>query len=175
MTTHNTDTTTLNTLIATLLDSIDGYTKAAQDVDNREWADRFNARARERQSAVAGLQAAVARCGGNPEDDGTLLAGAHRAFINLKEAVTGRDDTAILNEVERGEDYLKEKFEAALRHTDLTADARAAVDAAWNSVKAGHDEMSALKHRNEGARDYASQQEYAAETERQRRDDEPLV
>ena len=171
---HNTDTTTLNTLTATLLDSIDGYTKAGQDVQNRELAERFNARARERQSAVAGLQAAVARCGGNPEDDGTLLAGAHRAFLNLKEAVTGRaDDQAILNEVERGEDYLKEKFEAALRNTDLSPEARAAVDAAWGSVKSGHDEMSQLKHtwqgyekgRDDARSETVREQEYASESE----------
>ena len=32
MTEHSKDTTTLNTLIATLLDSVDGYTKSAHDV-----------------------------------------------------------------------------------------------------------------------------------------------
>ena len=140
------DTTILNTLIATLIDSIDGYQKAAADTSNRSFADMFSARARERQHAVTTLQAAVARLGGNPEDDGTTAGAAHRGWINLKEAVLGRDDEAIVKEVERGEDYLKEKFEAALRHTDLPAEARAAVDEAWTSVKAGHDEMSALKH-----------------------------
>ena len=174
MTEHNTETTTLNTLIATLLDSIDGYTKSAEDVRDAQLRERFLARARERQGVVGTLQAAVARCGGNPEDDGTLLAGAHRAFLNLKEAVTGTDDTAILNEVERGEDYLKAKFEAAIRNTDLAPDARTAIQSAWDSVKAGHDEMSALKHRREGAEDYAErqadtatvrEQEYAAESD----------
>ena len=146
MTEHNTDTTTLNTLIGTLIDSIEGYQKAAADTTNTRFAEMFNARARERQHAVTTLQAAVARLGGNPEDDGTTAGAAHRGWINLKEAVLGRDDEAIVKEVERGEDYLKEKFEAALRHTDLPAEARAAVDEAWTSVKAGHDEMSALKH-----------------------------
>lgn len=182
MTTHDSDTTTLNTLIATLLDSIDGYTKSAQDVKDRDLADRFNARARERQSAVSGLQAAVARLGGNPEDDGTLLAGAHRAFINLKEVVTGTDDQAIINEVERGEDYLKNKFEAAMSNVDLAPEARAAVDAAWTSVKAGHDEMSGLKHQRERVESYAegredasvARQEYASESDLRRRD-EPLI
>jgi uncharacterized protein (TIGR02284 family) len=167
MTEHSKETTTLNTLIATLLDSIDGYTKSAQDIDNRQLAERFNARARERQGAVTALQAAVARLGGNPEDDGTLLAGAHRAFLNLKEAVTGRDDQAILNEVERGEDYLKEKFEAAMRHTDLAPEARAAVEQAWSSVKSGHDEMSQLKHTMQGyreGREEVRSQEYADES-----------
>ncbi|OYX16947.1 MAG: hypothetical protein B7Z07_01480, partial [Sphingomonadales bacterium 32-67-7] len=102
--------------------------------------------AQERQHAVTKLQAAVARLGGDPEDDGTTAGAVHRGWINLKEAVLGRDDEAIVKSVESGEDYLKEKFEAAIRHTDLPADARAAVEEAWLSVKAGHDEMSALKH-----------------------------
>lgn len=147
---HSADTTTLNTLIATLLDSVDGYTKSAEDVRDSDLRERFLARARERQGAVAKMQAAVARLGGNPEDDGSLLAGAHRVFLSLKEAVTGTDDQAILNEIERGEDYLKEKFEAAMRATDLGVEARAAVSEAWGSVRSGHDEMSALKHQRQG-------------------------
>jgi uncharacterized protein (TIGR02284 family) len=146
MTSTTKDVTILNTLIATLLDSIDGYQKSAGDIENQALADKFNSRARERQAAVTKLQAAVASAGGNPEDDGTLLAGAHRAFINLKEAVTGRDDKAIVAEIERGEDYLKEKFETALADAGLSPAGRAAADEAWQSVRAGHDEMSALKH-----------------------------
>lgn len=146
MTTPAKDVSILNTLIATLLDSIDGYQKSAGDIDNQALADKFTARARERQSAVTKLQAAVASAGGKPEDEGTMLAGAHRAFINLKEAVTGRNDKAIVAEIERGEDYLKEKFETALTDTDLSPAGRAAADEAWQSVRAGHEEMSALKH-----------------------------
>jgi uncharacterized protein (TIGR02284 family) len=140
------DTTTLNTLIGTLIDSVNGYQKAAADTENARFAEMFNARAQERQAAVTKLQAAVARMGGNPEDDGTTAGAIHRGWINLKEAVVGRDDEAIVNSVESGEDYLKEKFEAALKHKDLPADARAAVEEAWTSVRAGHDQMSQLKH-----------------------------
>lgn len=146
---HNadvTDTATLNTLIATLIDSVNGYQKAAADTDNTRFAEIFNARAQERQAAVTKLQAAVASLGGNPEDDGTTAGAIHRGWINLKEAVVGRDDEAIVNSVESGEDYLKEKFEAALKHKDLPVQARAAVEEAWTSVKAGHDQMSQLKH-----------------------------
>lgn len=140
------DTTTLNTLIGTLIDSVEGYRKAAADTENSRFAEMFNARAGERQQAVTTLQAAVSRMGGNPEDDGTTAGALHRGWINLKEAVVGNDDEAIVNEVERGEDYLKEKFETAMKHKDLPAEARAAVEQAWTSVKAGHDEMSRLKH-----------------------------
>lgn len=146
MNTNSNDVDVLNTLIATLLDSVEGYQKSAGDIDNRILAEKFNARARERQTAVTKLQAAVAAAGGTPEDDGTLLGGAHRAFQSLKEAVTSRDDKAIVSEIERGEDYLKAKFETARAEAGLSPGARAAVDEAWQSVRAGHDEMSALKH-----------------------------
>ena len=139
-------TVTLNTLIGTLIDSIEGYQKAAADTENSRFAEMFNSRAQERQQVLTKLQATVARLGGNPEDDGTTAGAAHRGWINLKEAVLGRDDEAIVNEVERGEDYLKAKFKAALDNVDLPAEARAVVLEAWTSVKDGHDEMSALKH-----------------------------
>jgi len=45
-----------------------------------------------------------------------------------------------------GGDYLQEKFETILNHKDLPAEARMAVEEAWTSVKAGHDQMSQLKH-----------------------------
>lgn len=141
-----TDTTALNTLIGTLIDSVNGYQKAAADTDNSRYAEMFNARAQERQAAVSSLQAAVARLGGNPEDDGTTAGAIHRGWINLKEAVVGRDDEAIVNSIESGEDYLKGKFETILEHKDLPVEARAAVEEAWRSVKAGHDQMSQLKH-----------------------------
>jgi uncharacterized protein (TIGR02284 family) len=151
MTEHSQSTTTLNTLIATLLDSIEGYQNSAENVDDQQLRQRFQARASERQQAVSTLQAAVGRLGGNPEDDSTLLGGAHRVFVNLKAAVTGRDDQAIINEVERGEDYLKGKFQAALKEDNLDSEARSAIQQAWTSVQAGHDEMSRLKHEWQGS------------------------
>ena len=140
------DTVTLNTLIGTLIDSIEGYQKAAADTTTQRVAEMFNARAQERQQVLTKLQAAVARLGGNPEDDGTTAGAVHRGWMNLKEAVLGQDDETIVKTVEEGEDYLKNKFAAAMKNADLPAEARAAVEEAWTSVRAGHDEMSALKH-----------------------------
>ncbi len=145
------DIRTLNGLIATTLDSIDGYTTAASDSESGRFAQIFNDRARERRQVVTLLQAEVARLGGNPEDDGTLLAGAHRAFLNLKAAVTGKDDKAIINEVERGEDHIKAKYEDALGDPDLSPPTKMAIDEAYTSVRDGHDQMRDLKHSMEAA------------------------
>ncbi len=140
------DISTLNGLIATTIDSVDGYRTSAQDVENPRFAELFTARASERSSVAEQLRAEVKRLGGNPEDDGTLAAAGHRAFVNLKAAVTSRDDRAIVNEVERGEDQIKAKYEAALKDDDLSPGCRSLVETAYGSVKSGHDQMRDLKH-----------------------------
>ena len=146
MTDTSHDIRTLNGLIATTIDSVDGYRSSAEAVDSTRFADLFTARAGERSSVAEQLRAEVRKLGGNPEDDGTALAGAHRGFLNLKAAVTNRDDRAIVNEVERGEDHIKEKFEDALKDDKLSSETRRVVESCFGSIKSGHDEMSQIKH-----------------------------
>ena len=146
MTDTSHDIRTLNGLIATTIDSVDGYTEAAKDSGNPHFTKMFITRAEERRKAAGDLQAEVSRLGGNPEDDGTILAGAHRVFLDLKSMMTGNDDKAIVNEVERGEDHIKAKFEDAMQDVDLAPATKSIIGAAWASVKAGHDQMRDLKH-----------------------------
>lgn len=146
MTDTSHDIRVLNSLIATTIDSIDGYRTSAKDVKSTDLKQRFLDRASERETMVASLRERVSALGGNPEDDGTVLAGAHRMFVDLKSAVTGSDDQAVINEVERGEDHIKAKFKDALADSDLSPETRQVIESAWTSVKSGHDEMSSLKH-----------------------------
>ncbi len=143
----NKNVATLNSLIATTLDSVDGYRKAAEEANAAQFREVFLSRASERQAVVTNFQAKVRELGGNPEDDGTVLASAHRAFLGLRDAITGdRDDSAVVAEVERGEDHIKSKFETALNESDLDPAVRQLIDDGYASVRAGHDQMSALKH-----------------------------
>ena len=136
----------LNELIETTLDSINGYEDSAKNIDNERLRETFRQRADERQQVVQDLRNEVRRIGGDPEQSGTFLGKAHQRFEDLKAAVTGRDEKAIVNEVERGEDYLKAKYETALEGSDLTGDSRSVVERAYHWVREGHDQMSQLKH-----------------------------
>lgn len=136
---------TLNGLIATTIDSAEGYKDAAEDATSTRFASMFQARAQERQQVANQLRAEVARLGEEPEDDGTILASAHRAFMGLRDAVTGQDDNAVIKEVERGEDHIKAKYEEALKDDDLDPACRTVVEQCYTSVKQGHDQMSQLK------------------------------
>ncbi|MFD1950736.1 PA2169 family four-helix-bundle protein [Sphingomonas arantia] len=143
---NTTDVTVLNSLIKTTLDSMKGYEEAAKDAESTQFATMFADFARDRSAVAMKLQAQVRTLGGEPEMDSSLLAAAHRSFMDLKQAITGKDDKAIIEEVERGEDVIKAKYEAAMQEADLSPTTLAAVKDGFVSVKEGHDKMSALKH-----------------------------
>jgi uncharacterized protein (TIGR02284 family) len=143
---HSETITALNTLIATTIDSVNGYEDSAKNIDNERLREIFRQRADERQEVVSKLRSEVQRLGGNPEDDGSFLGKTHQRFEDLKAAITGRDEKSIINEVERGEDYLKEKFETALNSATLSGESRSVVEQCYQSVRSGHDQMSQLKH-----------------------------
>jgi uncharacterized protein (TIGR02284 family) len=143
---HSETISTLNTLIATTIDSITGYEDSAENIDNQRLREIFRERANDRQQVVEKLRSEVRRLGGNAEDDGSFLGKAHQRFEDLKAAVTGRDEKAIINEVERGEDYLKEKWQVALQSGNLDGESHDVVERCYQSIKSGHDQMSQLKH-----------------------------
>ena len=148
---HNDGLTVLKTLTDTLADSVNGYREAAQHVDSREFQDMFTQLGADRSQALGTLQAEVARLGGTTDSDGSMLGHLHQSWLDLKANLTGRDDKAVINEVERGEDYLKGKFETALSTTGLDSTVLAAIEQAYTSVRQGHDRVSQLKHSLEGA------------------------
>ena len=140
------DTTVLNTLIATTLDSMKGYRESAEASENTTHQQFFNQMAEERSQVAAELQAHVRSLGGDPETDSSTAGAAHRGWVNLKSAITGRDEQAIVNEVERGEDYIKEKYEAAMKDDELSPATRGLLEKAFASIRKGHDRASQMKH-----------------------------
>ena len=137
---------TLNGLIETTVDSVTGYEDSAKNVENERFREIFRSRADERQQVVQELRNEVRRLGGDPEESGSFMGRAHQRFEDLKAAITGRDEKSIINEVERGEDYIKGKFEAALEGDNLGAESREVVQRCFQSVREGHDQISQLKH-----------------------------
>ena len=143
--------TVLKTLTDTIADSVNGYREAAQHVDSVEFKQMFTELGDERSQVLSDLDAELSRLGGSPADrDGTTMGMLHQRWLDFKVSVTGNDDKAVINEVERGEDYLKEKFETAMDSDTLDGDSRGIVERAFSSVREGHDRVSALKHSLEG-------------------------
>jgi uncharacterized protein (TIGR02284 family) len=142
----STDIAEINDLLAVTLDSIEGYTEARDKVEASQFTPAFNERILERQSILTALESEVRRLGGEPEQSGTMLAGASRMVANLKEAVLGRDDKAIIDQIERGEDHIKAKFETAMNNPDLSSQAAEVIRECYVTIKQGHDRMRDMKH-----------------------------
>jgi uncharacterized protein (TIGR02284 family) len=139
------DISVLNSLITTTIDSANGFERASEDADVARFADMFREFAGERRQVVARLQEAVRAAGGTPNDDGSLKADLHRRWLDLRDAFSGGDQ-AIVEEVERGEDYLKAKYDSALQDTELSQGTMVVIREGYQSVVAGHDRASQLKH-----------------------------
>ena len=146
----NHDVSKLDDLIITLIDSIKGYDHSAEKAEAARYKGFFLEMAQDRRTAVSRLQDASRALAGTPADYGSASGTLHRRVEDLRVALGG-GDKAIIKEVERGEDYLKEEFERVLNDERMSPEAMAAVRDAYESVRRGHDEASELKHRLEAA------------------------
>jgi len=136
--------TILNELIETSKDGETGFRKAAEDARDPELKSLFSTCATRCADGARELQGVVRASGGDPEQSGSVVAALHRGWISVKGAVTSRDDKAILEECERGEDYAKAQYKKALEQ-NLPADVGAIVQRQYQGVVANHDKVRALR------------------------------
>ena len=135
---------TLNNLIETCKDGQNGFQTAAEGVKNSELKTLFHTYAQQRAQFAGELQGEVRRLGGDPEQTGSVAATLHRGWINIKSAVTGEDENAVISECERGEDSAVSNYRDAL-NADLPADVRSIVERQYTQVKSAHDRIRALE------------------------------
>lgn len=135
---------TLNGLIETCKDGQEGFKTAAEGVERSDLKSLFYEFAQQRSQFAGELQALVQTLGGDPENSGSFSGSIHRGWMNIKSAVTGKDENAILNECERGEDSAKAAYKDALENM-LPAHVLETVQAQYTSVQAAHDRIKALR------------------------------
>jgi uncharacterized protein (TIGR02284 family) len=140
----NHEVSKLDDLIITTIDSIKGYEHSAEKDPQSRYAGFFREMAAERREVVSVLQARSRALGGSPADYGSTAATIHRRFEDLRAALGG-GDAAIIKEVERGEDYLKEEYDRVLNDDRMSEEGLAVVRSCYDSVRRGHDQASAYK------------------------------
>ena len=135
----------LNDLIETSKDGQEGFKTCAEDIKHPELKALFVQRATDCATAAAELQAAVRSLGGDPETSTSVSGDLHRRWVDLKSAITGKDDVALLNEAERGEDVAKKSYSKALENKDVTPEAHALIQKQFQGVMRNHDKIKALR------------------------------
>lgn len=135
---------TLNDLIEASKDGEEGFRSCADHTGDTRLKEFFSNRAQSCAAAVIELQDLVRAYGGDPETGGGLGGALHRRWIDIKSAITGHDDRAILNECERGEDIAVASYRRALdKH--LPPDVRTTVERQYQGVLQNHDQVKSLR------------------------------
>jgi uncharacterized protein (TIGR02284 family) len=111
----------LKTLLTRLIDSREGYRDALEHVRSPATKSVFEEFMARRDRDASELRATLTTMGHTADDDGSILASAHRTFTNLKDSVTGASDEQTLAEVVRGEKTLLDAYEKALESTGATS------------------------------------------------------
>jgi uncharacterized protein (TIGR02284 family) len=136
---------TINSLIETLKDGEKGFKEAADAVKDPQLKSLFQQYSQQRHRFADELQSQARTLGETKPEKTSSAAGAmHRAWINLKSAVTSGDDKSILSECERGEDSAVHEFEEAMRD-GLTGQVRDVVARQFSEIKSAHDRVKHLR------------------------------
>ena len=137
---------TINNLIETLKDGQEGFKQASEAVKDSNLKSIFSEFSLQRSKFAGELQAQAVQMGeSNPEDSSSTAGAMHRAWINLKSAITSGDDHAVLAECERGEDSAIKEYKEAMEGDDLSAPVREIVAQQYTEVKSSHDRIKQLR------------------------------
>ena len=134
----------LNDLLESARDGEYGFTACAEHADSVQLKGIFQRHAQECASAASELEHEVRRLGGEPAAGGTVAGALHRGWVSVKSALSVRDDKAVLEECERGEDAAVARYRKALK-TPMPADVRALVERQAQGAQRNHDEVRALR------------------------------
>ena len=137
---------TINGLIETLKDGQEGFRQASTAVKDSQLKTLFSEYSLQRSKFAGELQNEAISLGEHSPENASSTAGAmHRAWINLKSAITSGDDHAILAECERGEDSAVSEYKKAMDEEALSAPIRETISRQYSEVKGAHDRIRELR------------------------------
>lgn len=137
----------LNELVETLKDGQKGYADAMTDVEDTSLKATFKTYAAQRAEYITQIEDQMFKLNLHPDtNEGSSVTGAvHRAWIDLKAALTNKDNKAVLNECERGEDVAVKAYQTALKAQDLPSTLKSVIEQQYQGVLEAHDKIKALR------------------------------
>lgn len=117
-------------------DSIDGYRRAHDAAEDIDLKAAFASRIDRREATLARINAALSAMGEKRVTSGSTLGTLHDLWGAVVNAL-GSSDHAVISQVEEGEDFLKQRFEEALRRRDIKDEERRVIVACLREIAEG--------------------------------------
>jgi uncharacterized protein (TIGR02284 family) len=142
----------INDLVETCKDGMKGYETAAESVENPLIKAELSRFSQQRAQFVTELETQARHNGITPKHETTLEGAAldvvgavHRGWINLKSAVTGNDNKAVLNECENGDAAALKAYEEALMVENLPTNMKDIIGKQHSQILEAKNKITALK------------------------------
>lgn len=142
--THDELISTLNNLIETCKDGAEGFKTCSEDANDLHLKEELATRSQSCGLAAGELQDLVVNLGGKPAVGPSLSGALHRRWVDIKAAILGKDDEAILNECERGEDVAVHSYRRALEKT-LPPEVNTIIERQYHGVLQNHDAVKKMR------------------------------
>ncbi len=135
---------TLNQLIETAKDGQNGFQAAANDCTDATLKQILMQFSRERGRFAVELESFAEKQGQESEQTESLSAAVHCGWINLRSTLSTRDNLAVLEEWERGEDHAVQQYLDALQTRQL-GNAAAVVEKQLDQMQKAHQQIRNLR------------------------------
>jgi len=149
---HNLDDATLakvQDLIEVNVDSFNGFRQAAENTKDLSVSSLFTRISEDRVQQAIELQKIVLGNDVEAESTGSLIGAIHRVILDWR-AYFDKGDVCVLEEAERGEDYIKKQYEEALQATAGSA-VTDVLNRHFVAVKAAHDRVRDVRDAKKNA------------------------
>ncbi|MBC7892696.1 MAG: PA2169 family four-helix-bundle protein [Sphingobacteriaceae bacterium] len=138
----------LNELVKINNDRIQGYEKAIEDTKDTELNGLFRQAVLQSQNFRSQLADHIVRIDGKAVSDATstdLSSKIHRAWIDIKAALSGNDRDTVLGSVEFGENAAVEAYEDALDEDDLPHHIKDVIETQLADLRATRDRVLSMR------------------------------
>lgn len=134
----------LQDLIRVNIDSSKGFDHAADEVDNPQLENFFRDCSAQRNRFAEQLRQYVRMNDEEAEDSGSIKGSMHRWWLDLRGKMQEHEPHAILQEAERGEDFIKGRYERVLKDT-TGSPINDVIASQYREVKTIHDKVRDLR------------------------------
>ncbi len=142
----------LKNITELLIDSRKGYQEAAERAEAPHLKQLLNKLSVERAPMINEVGSKLRMLGEDDiPQDGTVKGDLHRAWIDIRDSLSGSANADILSECERGEKYLLDRYDELIKDDDVDQNARSMFTQQRSKIQGNINEIQALHATHEAS------------------------
>ena len=135
------------------VDSIEGWKLAIEEIEHTELQSMFRGILANREQQAGELASYLQSHGKEVDHDTSFLSSVHRWWLDAKESLASRDNTAVVEEADRGEESILKKYRELVDDESVRASSlHPILQRQHAQVEADHNRVHAMKERLQAAK-----------------------